>query len=442
MSYESEKQNEEIIDEFISRIIDIEPELKNYCNDKKNNKEVSNILKLMLLSETKNDLKIHSKELIEKLEEFGMTVYPKSKDDIPLLWTNGRPNNVFEDKFYNSEVGHYQDEDSPIFKVLWNIIPKFLYPEGEIEIYHPGVPIEDLDFEEEFDPKEELNLGYEKERLNKIYEIIKNTCCFKLRKLGIKYYSDNLHIPYDRFLSELWVEEISPKNISKIRIEFGQNRLDQYASKRGVCIPTDSVLSISELPVLLNIIAKHNIDMDLKGEPKKKIYLDNIGVSENEAVNMKYSKIKDRYGEGRDNENTGCLVLKKVNRESDIQDINYVPVKLKYLILKLEKRRLKKIEKSLKETKDKSLEQINNELGDSIKSKLKKQNKMIEKVRTKQFNRASKHIKIEDEFEQNKLRKYIIEHQNRVIKKMEGKKQTRLARLKAQKDSNSVNELG
>lgn len=166
--------------------------------------------------------------------------------------------------------------------------------------------------------------------------------------------------------------------------------------------------------------------------------------SENEAINMKYNKIGDRYGEGRNNENVGCLVLKKIDRNSKIQDLNYVPVKLKYLILKAEKHRLRKIEERLEETKDKSLEQINNELGDSIKSE-SKQAKMLERVRKRQFNRVNKYINDEnmyDDEHQNKIRRRIVRHQNKIIDKIENKKLTCLEKLQAKQNSISTNELG
>lgn len=505
MSDESKKQNEGIINEFIKRVIDKDLCLKDYCNNEKNNKEVSNILKSMLLSKTKNDLKVHCKELMEKLKEFGMTVYPNSENDIPLLWTNGRPVNVFKDELYNSETGHYQDEDSPIFNVLWNIMPVILYPEKHTESFLEN-EYKDLiefnnaekefisaknDFEKEksrfkskkkktntdienFKNKEILFKNEKAEFINKkrkikkekgifwiqknrklyeakkeaILENIRNSTKdsyhYKMAEEGRNKYNNIDHIPYDKFLSELWVEEISPENISKVRIEFGQNRSDNNISKYNVFVPTDSVMSVSELPVLLNLIAKHNIDMDLKGEPDKKIYLDNIGVSENEAINMKYEKIEDRYGEGRDNKNSGCLVLKKINRNSNDQDLNYVPVKLKYLILKAEKQRLRKIEERLEETKDKSLEQINNELGNSLKSE-SKQAKMVERVRKRQFDRVSKYINNEnmyDDEHQNKIRRRIIKHQNKVIDKIENKKLTCLEKLKAQQNSIFTKELG
>lgn len=94
------------------------------------------------------------------------------------------------------------------------------------------------------------------------------------------------HIPYDRLLSELWVEEM-PLDSSlngRVRIEFGQNNISK-AKERNVYLKTDNVLAVLEFPILLDKIAQHNIDMDLAGTPRKKVYLENIGVSINKIIN-------------------------------------------------------------------------------------------------------------------------------------------------------------
>ena len=170
------------------------------------------------------------------------------------------------------------------------------------------------------------------------------------------------HIPYDRLLSELWVKEMPLDGSLKgrVRIEFGQNNISK-AKERNVYLKTDNVLAVLEFPILLDRIAQHNINMDLAGTPEKKVYLENIGVSAEEIINEKYKSIDERYAEGKDNPGTGYLLLRKAERgengEITRTSIN-TPIQLRYLILKLEKQRLKEINQRLDKTKKITKEDI------------------------------------------------------------------------------------
>lgn len=175
------------------------------------------------------------------------------------------------------------------------------------------------------------------------------------------------HIPYDKLLSGIWTEIMPLEDIlsGRLRIEFGQNdsyirRRDKKLIKRDkdkVYFATDSVMSMSELPILLDRIAKYNIEMELAGTPEKKIYLENVGVSIDEIINGDYKTISERYGEGKNNENAGYVILKKIERSGPHGDASkesiMIPIKLKLMILKLEEQRLTKIEEELDSLKEK-----------------------------------------------------------------------------------------
>ena len=243
-------------DEDYAKEYELSKLIKNY-NFKKDE------LKQVILSKDKNEIKENLKNLIKKLKEFGVKIESNSegsnskKNSYPVLWSNGRPDDEFKNKSYNSQKEHFDDEASPLFGILWEIFPNIFNKLAEIEE------------NKVFKVKEELNNTY----IKKMYE--------QANSEGIPE-----HIPYDRPLSELWVEEMPLDSILKgeIRIEFGQNNQSNIKEKK-VYSPTDSVLSVSELPILLDRIAQHNIDMDLAGTPKKKVYLENIGVSINKIIN-------------------------------------------------------------------------------------------------------------------------------------------------------------
>ena len=126
-----------------------------------------------------------------------------------------------------------------MFGILWEIFPNIFNELAEIEE------------NKVFKVKEELNDTY----IKKMYE--------QANSEGIPE-----HIPYDRLLSELWVEEMPLDSSLKgrVRIEFGQNNISK-AKERNVYLKTDNVLAVLEFPILLDRIAQHNINMDLAGTP-------------------------------------------------------------------------------------------------------------------------------------------------------------------------------
>lgn len=149
-------------------------------------------------------------------------------------------------------------------------------------------------------------------------------------------------------MSEIWVKTIPLKDIlnRELVIEFGQNSL--LFDKNKVFSTTDSVMSVSELPILLDRIAKHNLDIDLGIVVGEKIYLEKAGVSKKQVKNGEQEDIE--Y-----NSNKGLIVVKKVERglgNDNSEKYIRVPIELRYLILKLEKRRLKKIITRLEESRE------------------------------------------------------------------------------------------
>ncbi len=325
--------------------------LDNLTKDKlEEREEVNETLKLIILSRDKTGIKKHIKKLIEILKKLNVPFVDensynqkdKSKPKAPVLWSNGMPNNVLVgdgSNKYNLKINYYDDRGSLVFRILWSIIKEAIMRTGELNI-------DNTYCQELF---KECNGDI----------IIENG---KTKEVVLKK-----HVPYDKFLSELWVEEI-PLDIilrNEIRLEFGQNdsyirRRDKTLIKRDkdkVYFATDSVMSMSELPILLDRIAKYNIEMELAGTPEKKIYLENVGVSIDEVISGNYKTISERYGEGKDNENAGYVILKKIERSGPHGDASkesiMVPIKLKLMILKLEEQRLTEIEEELDSLKEK-----------------------------------------------------------------------------------------
>lgn len=269
--------------EKISKIVDHiceQSRLPNSIKGKPERKmELTPILEKVVLLKDKPEIKKNLKELIEKLKKFGEEIYTGSETSMPVLWSNGRPESMLENSNYNSEFHHHDDTASPLFRILWEIMGNLTHDDSYF---------------------------------------IKDSYCHQLYDSGAAIGVE--HIPYDRLLSEIWVEEIPLDAIFKgnIRIEFGQNKEGYEAEK--IYSVTDSVMILSELPILLDRIAKHNIDMDLAGTPEKKVYLENIGVSLDEIISGKYKTISERYGNGRNNEGAGWIVLRKVKRDRYSED--------------------------------------------------------------------------------------------------------------------------
>lgn len=212
----------------------------------------------------------------------------------------------------------------------------------------------------------------------------------------------------------------------RVRIEFGQNNISK-AKERNVYLKTDNVLAVLEFPILLDRIAQHNINMDLAGTPEKKVYLENIGVSAEEIINEKYKSIDERYAEGKDNPGTGYLLLRKAERgengEITRTSIN-TPIQLRYLILKLEKQRLKEINQRLDKTKKITKEdiKIENQQWDNSFNTEEQQHTFLERVRKKQEEKITK---LKTESNEKSFKKSIIEHQ----KKKEDKTSSRIKEI-------------
>ncbi len=306
-------------------------------------------LRLIILSKDKKEIKKHIKELINKMEEFGIGYYDnnkynKSRNIAPIFWSNGGDGDgkLSKNNEYNLKAEHYYYDDNERMSILWNIVENAIKYTGKLDI--------------------------------------DGTYCKEMFEKGG-------HIPYDKLLSEVWVETMPIEDITngELRIEFGQNINGRKANE--VFFATDAVLAVSELPILLDRIAQHNIE-----NPGNEVYLKNVGVSLNEINSGKFEDISGRYGKGensesKNNEGANLIIVEAVERDevsSEIlQEHNKTVLSLKYLILKREKQRLKKCIKRLEkeENKEKTLEDLN---IDSWSDNENEQHNFIEKARKKQ----------------------------------------------------------
>lgn len=404
-----------MVDELVEFLLKNQENLQEFAEDSSKKEQLVPILRSIILAPDKENIKNSLKEFIEKLKDFGIKLGKESEDDIPILWSNGRPGNVFITDEYNKKHSHYGDTDSPIFRVLWNIMPKV------------------------FSKMEALG----KEKFNGTY-------CQEMLNLGNSIGVN--HIPYDRLLSELWVEEMPLNTILKgdVRVEFGQNREEESKKSKAekAYLTTDSVLSLSELPILLDRIAQHNVNMDLVGTPNEKVYLENIGVSEDEIISGNYKDIKERYSEDRDNPNAGCIVLRKVERSLDGKistEFIRTPVKLKFMILKLEKQRLKEIEKRLGKIEEITIERIireNSDITNSFSSE-KRQHAFVEKVRQKTEKGVPSLFKVtagskEGLFKRFAFNRTVIGQQDKSISKKEQEVSSHLEALLRKREENEM----
>lgn len=413
------------VDKLINELFLCSVKMIGINEDKYKKEQVTPILKSIILAKNKEEIKKNLKLFIGKLKEFGMTVYNEhsgSETDVPILWSNGRPENVFEDSIYNKGVRHYEDINSTIFyNVLWKIMPIIINP------YERNSQIK-------FDK-------------SKMEEETRDTYCFKMRELSTNFNKTDSHILHDRLLSELWVEEMPIDIILKggIRVEFGQN--DPNRKRRDVFSTTDSVMSVSELPILLDRVAQYNVDMDLAGTPDKKIYLENIGVSEDEIISGNYKSIKERYGKDRDNPNAGYILLKKAERDSKgeiSKESVRIPIQLRLMILDLGKQRLKEIKRRVDKVEEITTERVreeNQKISNSFNDE-EKQHIFIEKLRQKQEKnfREPERLSFLDIFKKKETRKYknVIEQQKQMIQKKEQKVSSHLEALLRKIDENEI----
>ena len=106
------------IDELVENVfeycyVDDEEENKEECelqkliaSDTSRKEQLKPILKEIILSKDKNGIKENLKNLIKKLKEFGVKIESNSeesnskKNSYPVLWSNGRPDNEFENESY------------------------------------------------------------------------------------------------------------------------------------------------------------------------------------------------------------------------------------------------------------------------------------------------------------------------------------------------------
>ncbi len=302
-------ENDKKADEVVNSLFDYY-ELKDIIkNEQERKKQLAPILKKIVLSKNKVEIEENIKELMESLDRFGVKFYDeglyedKSKARTPIFWSNATDSGFPNSNEYNSGAYHYYLSNNKLIVSTWKII-------GEaVKLVH----------DHEF----------------------KDTYCWKMSEAA-----NNVLLA--RLMSEIWIKSIPLKDIlnKELVIEFGQNSLLFDESK--VFSTTDSTMSAYELPILLDRIAKHNLDIDSGIAVGEKIYLEKTGVSKKQIKNGEQEDIE--Y-----NSNKGLIVVKKVERNlkgSVLKEYIRVPIELRYLILKLEKQRLKKIITRLEESRE------------------------------------------------------------------------------------------
>lgn len=323
--------------------------------------EIINILESIFLSRNKPEIKEHIGRFIKKMKDLGLPFYYKPDPKAPVFWSNlGSNDELLKNKEYNSKVNHYHYSDNKPMMILWDFIECCIMDAGE------------LNFE--------------------------NTYCLKMfrecggidtsKGRGIKLPKN--HIPYDKLLSEIWVETMPLDDIinGEFRIEFGQNI--QGRSKDEVFFATDSVMATAELMILLRRINEYNKKMDLEGTPKKKISLENKGISIEEIITGNFKNINERYGKDqngkfKNNKGAGYVLIKGVVRDPNqdgkiVEESIITPIKLQYLSLKYDKKILKEYDRRIKRNKERTPEDIRKEIHDLYSSE-KKQHNFMEKAR-------------------------------------------------------------
>lgn len=243
-------------DEVVESLLGCD-KLKDIIQDEQEReKQFAPTLKKIVLSKDKTEIKENIRKLIENLNRFDVTFHDdslyedKSKPKTPILWSNATDLGLFNRNEYDSNTYHYYYSDNRVMMVLWSIIENAVRNQDKLEI--------------------------------------NSTYCQEMFKLGKRIGIDHInHIPYDRLLSEIWVETMPLDDIlnKELVIEFGQN--SPLFNENGVFFATDSVMSVSELPILLDRIAKHNLDIDLGIVVGEKIYLEKSGISKKQVKNGK-----------------------------------------------------------------------------------------------------------------------------------------------------------
>ncbi len=379
---------------------------KFYYDDPKK-EQLKEIIRFIVDSKTKSEMKDNLKLLAEKLKEYGIS-YKNPKDAIPILWSNGEPNNELANDTYNKTTMHYQISESPIFNTMWSILKhivnaKNLYNFG---YFRCGYDNHDW-YEYNHDYDCYYYYRYNRKAIEKYNNYIKNKNSFvyQLQSADKKINSDS-NILIVRIMSESFAEVI-PLDLlkeGKLRIEFGQNGTLNYDKSR-ISAATDSCFSTSEAPIILDRTTKHNVEVKLrnklkkeKGEEEKEITMKTVGVSAEEITGKKgFKNIEERYGvDGNDenNQDAGFVMFRKQDRKDPSKSSKIIPINLEFLELKILKLRFKKIKETfdnigIKELKGKSKEaliekllEINSTIDSSFVNE-KQQESFIEKVREK-----------------------------------------------------------
>lgn len=390
MTNDSDTENNRKADDVVELLLDLD-KLKNVIpNDQERKRQFAPILKKIVLSKDKAEIKENIRELMENLNRFGVTFHDDSlyEDEsivrAPILWSNAKNFGLLNRDRYNPNTYYYYYSNNKVMMVLWNIIGNAVKIQDKIEI--------------------------------------NGTYCREMFELGRIIRADPIsHIPYDRLLSEIWVETMPLDDIlnKELVIEFGQN--SPLFNENGVFFATDSVMSVSELPILLDRIAKHNLDIDLGIAVGEKIYLEKTGISKKQIKDGTQEDIKDDI-------NRGFIVVKKVKRDlggNISKEYIRVPIELRYLILKLEKRRLKKIITKLEKSEEVITEE--NILTEAVKENSNIQNSFdneeqqhnfIERARQKQeinYLMSEYFVKNRDEIQEedeNPLKTLLNEKRN------------------------------
>lgn len=260
-------ENDKKADEIINSLFDYYKLKDIIKNEQERKKQLAPILKKIVLSKDKVEIEENIKELMESLDRFEVKFYDeglyedKLKARTPILWSNSTDLGFPRPSEYDLNSYHYYLENNGLIVSTWKII-------GEaVKLVH----------DHEF----------------------KDTYCWEISEAV-----NNVLLA--RLMSEIWIKTIPLKDIlnKELVIEFGQNSL--LFDKNKVFSTTDSTMSVSELPILLDRIAKHNLDIDLGIAVGEKIYLEKTGVSKKQIKNGEQEDIE--Y-----NSNKGLIVVKKLS---------------------------------------------------------------------------------------------------------------------------------
>ena len=233
--------------------------------------ELNKLRRKIQKSNSEEEFMANARDFIERFRDSNfLPLYHDGRDKV-ALWTNwgmgvdGDAIRLIRTPEYKDYVN---DSLSMLFSELWRIVPDYLKEAGE-----------DIAKQKQAE-RDEKTLTEQDFNSTQFFRDLHEECMKVAREWNINATKPS-HVPYDKLLSQLFIEAAPDEKLQDVRIEWGQNLPEEtkLSVEKATGIPytlqinTCNVFAQAELPIFLSRVAAYNVNKRKLGQFNKIITL-------------------------------------------------------------------------------------------------------------------------------------------------------------------------